>query len=394
MTTRRGFTGVEILVALTVLGVLGGGVVAAADRSKPGDLLFPLDRAVEVLRERTASDPVRQFELRVKHAKERARELSQLEKENESSPTKQTAERVVQAAKLTTQALQQAQQTVSTLSERIPASEQSRAQESLQKVLTLLQSLQQVQQETSQRVSKLKAEVEDNETKQKLESVDVNGSRQVLKTEVEIDPETGEIKRRVKVYRINPDGTETKVLDVEEKRGGGQTKIRMRSGEESKEGEVEPSKTPEPTENSELSEIPELSETPEANEVPELSEASEPSEVPEPSETPKPSESREATEFHPTKAKEQTETREVETVEIKWKEGAFEDANRVIHVGDSVRWKNEERQPLRVVSDDLPGLDSGTLQKGQEYEYFFVSPGSYGYRNQLSPGSGGTITVK
>lgn len=387
---RRGFTGIEILVAITVLGVLGGGTAVAADNAKPGDALFAVDRALENLQERTTNNPVRKFELKVNRAQERAQELAALEEENETSPNQQTAERIGQATELTNNALQQAQQTVSTLARSVPANEQSSAQESLQKVSTLLQSLQQTQQETRQRVSKLKSEIKDNETKQKLETVAENGLRQVVKTEEKVDPETGEVERRVKVYQINRDGTETKVLDVKEKQEHGQTMVEIGQGdededesEELEEEEAESTETPEPTEQENEDENEE-----EPTETPEPSETPEPTEAPEPSETPEP------TEATSTEEEEVEENREAETYEIKWEDNAFEDASRTINAGDSVEWKNDENNPIRVISDDLSGLDSGSLQKGEEYKYTFVNPGTYSYQNQLSSGSGGTITVK
>lgn len=383
---RRGFTGIEILVAITVLGVLGGGTAVAADNAKPGDALFAVDRALENLQERTTNNPVRKFELKVNRAQERAQELAELEEENETSPNQQTAERIGQATELTNNALQQAQQTVSTLARSVPANEQSSAQESLQKVSTLLQSLQQTQQETRQRVSKLKSEIKDNETKQKLETVAENGLRQVVKTEEKVDPETGEVERRVKVYQINRDGTETKVLDVKEKQEHGQTMVEIGQGdededesEELEEEEAESTETPEPTKQEDEEE---------PTETPEPSETPEPTEAPEPSETPEP------TEATSTEEEEVEENREAETYEIKWEDNAFEDASRTINAGDSVEWKNDENNPIRVISDDLSGLDSGSLQKGEEYKYTFVNPGTYSYQNQLSSGSGGTITVK
>lgn len=389
-SAQKGFTGIEILVVLTVLSVLGSGAVVASDNARPGDALFGLDQALENIQERVTLDPVRKFELKVKRAQERAQELAELEQENETLPSLETEGRVTQATELTNQALQQAEATVSNLAESIPASDRSNAPETLQRVSALLQSLQQTKQETQQRITKLKDEVKDDETKQKLETMDAQGNRQVVKTEEKVDSETGATERRVKVYQINPDGTETKVLDIKEKQKAGKTELELEGVDELQDDD-KPTGGLEPTE-------PEDEEEDESEDE----DNTEPAETPEPSKTPRPTKTPEPTEAEVNEDEDDNnrgsgssddEDDESQTYKIRWKDGEFENANLSVRAGDSVEWENKEDDSIRITSADLPGLDSGTLQKGEEYKYTFTNSGSYTYLNQLSPSNTGTITV-
>lgn len=65
------------LALVLMLGVGGAGTVAASENAKPGDLLFPIDRAVEDFRLALASDE-RSAELRAEFARERLLELRQI----------------------------------------------------------------------------------------------------------------------------------------------------------------------------------------------------------------------------------------------------------------------------------------------------------------------------
>lgn len=79
--TVKGFTGIEVLVVLAVVGALGGGTLLAADQSKPGDLLFPIDTALEEVRVALTTSAESKATLRVQYATERVEEISDLLKE-------------------------------------------------------------------------------------------------------------------------------------------------------------------------------------------------------------------------------------------------------------------------------------------------------------------------
>lgn len=60
----HGFTGIEVLVVLAFIGMVGGGTVVASDGARPGDALFSIDLAMERLQERFVDEnnPVRKLE--------------------------------------------------------------------------------------------------------------------------------------------------------------------------------------------------------------------------------------------------------------------------------------------------------------------------------------------
>lgn len=68
---------VVLIVALGVL-VAGGGVVAASDSAKPGDVLYPIDTAVENVRLGLTNNPIKEAGLRTDLATERVLEASQV----------------------------------------------------------------------------------------------------------------------------------------------------------------------------------------------------------------------------------------------------------------------------------------------------------------------------
>lgn len=75
-----------LLAAGTILLVLvgaGGGVVYASDSAVSGDLLFPLDKALENVQRSLISDPVKSLELEVEIMDERILELETIEEEGE-----------------------------------------------------------------------------------------------------------------------------------------------------------------------------------------------------------------------------------------------------------------------------------------------------------------------
>jgi len=367
-----GFTGIEVLVVLVIVGVLGGGTTVAANNARPGDALFGLDLAIENLQERLTSDPVKKFELKVRQARERAVELESLGEELKTEASERAQERVQVALGLTNQALRQAEERVSDLAQTIPAADQSQAATTLKRVSDLLQQLQENREETSSKLTRLKEEIKDDEVKQRIETV-TDGVGQEVRVEQKTDDD-GNVERRVKVYQTDPvTGEEVKILDIEEK--DGVTRVRTNDDDDNGDDEAD-----------------------EADDIDdEIDEENEPTETPKPTKTPTPTQAP-----TPTEAEESNSgsgSSESQTYEIRWKDGGFENANPTLRVGDKVEWENKEDELIQVASNPhptptgLPSLDSGTLSKGEKYTYTFTAAGTFGYHNNLSPDRGGTITV-
>ncbi|MEK7151535.1 MAG: hypothetical protein AAB784_02395 [Patescibacteria group bacterium] len=81
--------------------------------------------------------------------------------------------------------------------------------------------------------------------------------------------------------------------------------------------------------------------------------------------------------------------------------GVFSPTNIRIHVGDSVRFQNDSKSLIRIVSDitngipDLAGFDSvGNIPPDGIFTYTFNSVGIFGYHNALKPLEEGTLIVK
>ncbi|MEI6462661.1 MAG: DUF5667 domain-containing protein [bacterium] len=70
---------------LTVLVVLGSsvGIVSAAGASNPGDLLYPINRAVEKVQESFTTDPVAKVKLQMSLFEKRLKELNSVSKNND-----------------------------------------------------------------------------------------------------------------------------------------------------------------------------------------------------------------------------------------------------------------------------------------------------------------------
>lgn len=97
----------------------------------------------------------------------------------------------------------------------------------------------------------------------------------------------------------------------------------------------------------------------------------------------------------------QTNARQPRTYTVFYGLGVFSPTNIRVHVGDSVRFQNDGKVPLRVVSDstngvlDLAGFDSvGDIPPGSVFTYTFSQPGIFGYHNVMSPDEEGTVIVR
>jgi len=78
---------------------------------------------------------------------------------------------------------------------------------------------------------------------------------------------------------------------------------------------------------------------------------------------------------------------------------AFVPQTITIKKGEAVTWTNEDSTPHIVASNphpthtDLPGMVSGTLNKGDSYSFTFDKVGTWGYHCHLHPIMTGTVVV-
>src|SRR3989344_2100556 len=96
-----------------------------------------------------------------------------------------------------------------------------------------------------------------------------------------------------------------------------------------------------------------------------------------------------------------SETRDPRIYTVSYRAGVFSPTNLRIHVGDTVRFKNESFHSIHIISDssrpdrkDLPGFDSiGDIPQNSYFTFTFSSVGIFGYHNDKDPEEGGTIIV-
>jgi len=83
---------------------------------------------------------------------------------------------------------------------------------------------------------------------------------------------------------------------------------------------------------------------------------------------------------------------------ISYKSGVFSPTNLRIHAGDTVRFKNENIFPIRIVSgpdSSLVGLDSiGEIPQGSYFSFTFAAKGIFDYHNYKNVKEIGTIIVR
>ncbi len=95
-----------------------------------------------------------------------------------------------------------------------------------------------------------------------------------------------------------------------------------------------------------------------------------------------------------------TNDRESRVYTISYRYGVFSPTNLRIHVGDTVRWKNENPLPLRVIaqlqaSESNPRFDSvGSIQPSSYFSYTFSEIGVFGYYNSSDAGESGVVIVR
>ncbi len=83
---------------------------------------------------------------------------------------------------------------------------------------------------------------------------------------------------------------------------------------------------------------------------------------------------------------------------ISYKSGVFSPTNLRIRAGDTVRFKNEDIFPIRIVSgpdSSLVGLDSvGDIPQGSYFSFTFAAKGIFDYHNDRNTKETGTIIVR
>ncbi len=77
-------------------------------------------------------------------------------------------------------------------------------------------------------------------------------------------------------------------------------------------------------------------------------------------------------------------------VDVGMKNSAFTPMSVKITEGDTIRWTN-----MDSINHAVEGsiFKSGTLSKGQSYEFLFTKPGIYNYKCLAHPNMKGTVTV-
>ena len=124
------------IIITVILMISGVGTAVAADQAKPGDILYGLDRGLELTRLNFTLTGTGKAKLLVKLAEEREHEQLELQQENKTTETDQ-------ASQNTNQALQNALQVINRVQEEHQAKDSGRSAEALSEVEEKLTELQQ-----------------------------------------------------------------------------------------------------------------------------------------------------------------------------------------------------------------------------------------------------------
>lgn len=96
-----------------------------------------------------------------------------------------------------------------------------------------------------------------------------------------------------------------------------------------------------------------------------------------------------------------TETRQPRIYTVSYKNRVFSPTNLRIHVGDTVRFRNDSLVSMRIVSElpptgsEAPGFDSvGEIPNGSFFAVTFAVKGTYNYHNARNTGEVGSIIVR
>ena len=91
---------------------------------------------------------------------------------------------------------------------------------------------------------------------------------------------------------------------------------------------------------------------------------------------------------------------EARTYTISYKYGVFSPTNIRIHVGDTVRWRNDDRTPIRIIAElqkgqQTPVFDSiGPVQPDSSFAVIFANAGVFGYYNSDLRNELGVVIVR
>lgn len=95
-----------------------------------------------------------------------------------------------------------------------------------------------------------------------------------------------------------------------------------------------------------------------------------------------------------------TPERQVRIYTVSYRYGSFSPTNLRIHVGDTVRFRNDSAQSVHIVAELQPGekvpeFDSvGQVQPGSIFSYTFARAGTFGYYNNANGSEAGVIIVR
>lgn len=94
-----------------------------------------------------------------------------------------------------------------------------------------------------------------------------------------------------------------------------------------------------------------------------------------------------------------TPEREARTYLVSYRYGVFSPTNLRIHVGDTVRWRNDDNAAVSIAAQLVPGqraplFASGQLLSDKEFSFTFAVPGVFGYENVDIPRESGVIIVR
>lgn len=96
-----------------------------------------------------------------------------------------------------------------------------------------------------------------------------------------------------------------------------------------------------------------------------------------------------------------TETPQPRIYTVSYKNRVFSPTNLRIHVGDTVRFRNDSLVSMRIVSElpptgsDAAGFDSvGEIPNGSFFAVTFAVKGTYNYHNARNTGEVGSIIVR
>lgn len=102
----------------------------------------------------------------------------------------------------------------------------------------------------------------------------------------------------------------------------------------------------------------------------------------------------------PTPTESDVVQREARVYSVSYRFGVFSPTNLRIHVGDTVRWKNDSPLPIRItaqleMNQKIPAFDSvGTVEPGSYFSYTFSTAGTFGYGNASNSNESGVIIVR